>query len=134
GALIGGFSSLAFMSWLVIGAQYAIAQGKLRFQPKAVISTGCDYAFNATAKAVIIDETQEVWPLFRLSYMWYTLVGASVSIVVAVIVSLIFSSGQTEDLPHKLFSPVIHKYLSPPKEKERKHEIPIISIITADNS
>uniref|UniRef100_A0A1B6L137 Sodium-coupled monocarboxylate transporter 1 n=1 Tax=Graphocephala atropunctata TaxID=36148 RepID=A0A1B6L137_9HEMI len=76
GALIGGFSSLALMSWLVVGAQYAIAHGNLKFEPKSVSSSGCDYSFNVTTKAEIINETQDIWPLLRLSYMWYTLVGA----------------------------------------------------------
>lgn len=59
----------------------------------------------------------EVWPLFQVSYMWYTLLGASMSILVALAVSLLNPSEETNQTPHKLFSPLIHKFLSPEREK-----------------
>lgn len=59
----------------------------------------------------------EVWPLFQVSYMWYTLLGASMSILVALAVSLLNPSEETNLTPHKLFSPLIQKFLSPEREK-----------------
>lgn len=45
GALLGAFASLAFMSWLSLNTQAAIARGDLTFEEKDVFTDGCHYSF-----------------------------------------------------------------------------------------
>jgi hypothetical protein len=45
GALAGGMASLAFMSWVCLGTQAAIAAGDINFQTKPVSIEGCTYDF-----------------------------------------------------------------------------------------
>lgn len=59
----------------------------------------------------------EPWALFRLSYLWYTLTGALVTITVSLVVSII-SSEKIEKLDPKLVAPFIRKYLRSTKTTE----------------
>lgn len=45
---MGSGAGLAFMAWLVLGAQHAIARGDLLFPEKPLSVEGCTYSFNAT--------------------------------------------------------------------------------------
>lgn len=45
GALYGGIASLIFMTWLILNAQAAIANGLLTFPEKPVSTEGCLYSF-----------------------------------------------------------------------------------------
>jgi hypothetical protein len=41
GALVGGVTSLLFVSWIVIGAQTEIARGAIKFPWKPMSTEGC---------------------------------------------------------------------------------------------
>jgi len=42
GALVGGVTSMAFVSWISIGSQIAIAKGQIKFPTKPMSLEGCD--------------------------------------------------------------------------------------------
>ena len=42
GALVGGVASMAFVSWISIGSQIAIAKGQIKFPTKPMSVDGCD--------------------------------------------------------------------------------------------
>ena len=42
GALVGGVASVAFVSWISIGSQIAIAKGQIKFPTKPISVEGCD--------------------------------------------------------------------------------------------
>lgn len=70
-----------------------------------------------------------VWMPYQMSYMWYTLVGAVVSILVALAVSFIRPSKQTKKTPHSLLSPMIHRFLEPADEKVCKPTLQCRNIV-----
>lgn len=45
GALFGGISGLAVMSWICLSAQVSIANGNINFPQKPLTTEGCDYNF-----------------------------------------------------------------------------------------
>ncbi|XP_033222969.1 sodium-coupled monocarboxylate transporter 1-like [Belonocnema kinseyi] len=117
GALIGGVSGLGFMSWLCVSAEAAIASGKIRFDEKPVSTEGCTYSFQEVKNLLllvppdtILDDDSEPWTLYRLSYLWYTVTGALVTMSVGLVVSLI-SSEDVDKLDPMLMAPFLRKYL-----------------------
>lgn len=118
GCLAGSGAALAFMSWLVFGAQHAIARGDLVFPEKPVSVEGCTYSFNATTplEGVAYQPELPFW-LFRVSYQWYPVIGAVVSLAVSTAVSLVFKDSEPVALNPRLFSPVIRRYLKPSETK-----------------
>ncbi|GBP13177.1 Sodium-coupled monocarboxylate transporter 1 [Eumeta japonica] len=88
GALAGGVTGLAAMSWWCLSAQLALAHGLIQHSHKPLSVAGCTY--NYTISDVTTpspDINQAVNPLLRVSYMWYTLAGAAVAICVGAAVS-----------------------------------------------
>ncbi|XP_046614601.1 sodium-coupled monocarboxylate transporter 1-like [Neodiprion virginianus] len=129
GALIGGASGLGVMAWLSITAQAAISSGHLRFDEKPVSTEGCTYTFPKVENLLlfsppnaVLNGTDEVivsepWALYRLSYLWYTLAGALVSMSVGLLVSIV-SSQDTKKLDPLLVAPFVRRYL-----KARTHNV-----------
>ncbi|GAB1869714.1 Sodium-coupled monocarboxylate transporter 1 [Camponotus japonicus] len=119
GALIGGLAGLSFMGWLILSAEAAIASGQIKFDVKPVSTKGCNYSFPQMENLLlsvsldsILDDAngEEPWALYRLSYLWYTMTGALMTITVGLIVTLI-TSQNVEKLDPMLLAPFIRKYL-----------------------
>lgn len=125
GAIVGGSVSLVFMAWLCFRAQAAIATGEMTFATKPTFTDGCDYSFiansplnmlaiNQTVATIIEDPSTTDDPdfaIYRISYLWYTLVGALITIAVATIVSFITGFNNPREMDAKLFAPCIRKLL-----------------------
>lgn len=52
GALIGGVSGLAVMSWWCLTSQLAIARGQIVHSHKSLSTSGCTYNFTAVEDVV----------------------------------------------------------------------------------
>ncbi|XP_014209704.1 sodium-coupled monocarboxylate transporter 1-like isoform X2 [Copidosoma floridanum] len=122
GALIGGCSGLAFMSWLSLSAEAAIAAGVIRHGVKPVSVEGCTYSFQRSENLLLLvppetllDEPVggEPWALHRLSYLWYTVAGTLVTMSIGLLVSLV-TSNNVEKLDSALVAPFVRKYLARP--------------------
>ncbi|KAB0797656.1 hypothetical protein PPYR_08649 [Photinus pyralis] len=125
GAMIGGISGLAFMSWLCITAQTAIASGDLHFPEKTVSTDGCHYHFTPKASKPIllrldqtsnitdIMHTDETFMLYRLSYLWYTLVGFSFSMIVGLLASFATKALDPRDVDSVLIAPFVRRLIPP---------------------
>ncbi|KAJ1519496.1 hypothetical protein ONE63_004781 [Megalurothrips usitatus] len=111
GCLAGAAAGLAFMAWMVLGAQRAIALGQITFPEMPVSVTGCTYQFNATTPAHMATGVHIEPPfwLYRVSYHLYPVLGAAVSLTVAVVVSLVFRGADRPDLDPRLFSPLVRR-------------------------
>lgn len=55
GAFYGGLLSLSICGFVVLRVQNAIATGELKFQTKPVSVENCDYFYNATGIANVVD-------------------------------------------------------------------------------
>lgn len=125
GAMIGGVACLGFMSWVCLGTQAAIAAGEIVFETKPFSVEGCTYDF-VTPTPALMNSTlkpheDEVFPLYRMSYLWYTLLGAIVSMTVALIVSFFTNPVDPASLDPMLLSPVIRRFL--PKKDVQKQDV-----------
>jgi hypothetical protein len=75
----------------------------------------------AEIKEHIIVCYSEVFLLYRLSYLWYTLLGAIVSMTVALIASFFTNPTDPASLDPELLSPVIRRFL--PKKEVKKQDV-----------
>lgn len=51
--------------------------------------------------------------LYRLSYLWYTLVGAAVSMTIALLTSFIFRPLDPKDVDPELLAPFVRRLIKP---------------------
>lgn len=120
GALIGALSGMGFMAWVGLSAQAAIAKGTIKFDEKPVTTEGCYYTFPQVENLMLHEppdtflDNDDLLPeplaLFRLSYLWYTVTGALVTMTVGLLVSLV-SSQDVEKVDPMLLAPFIRKWL-----------------------
>lgn len=124
GALIGGLAGLSFMGWIGLSAETAIASGRIKFDEKPVTTAGCTYSFPQVENLLLFippdsildgstggNSFSEPWALYRLSYLWYTLAGAIVTMSVGLVVSLV-SSQDVKKLDPMLLAPFIRKFMN----------------------
>lgn len=104
------------MSWISLKNQWAIASGAMKLLSKETSVEQCPYTFELTNSSVInptqmipIDDS-DISPLFRVSYMWYTCLGCIITIVVALLTSVVFGRNKTDEVDHSLISPVIRRW------------------------
>ncbi|KYM75423.1 Sodium-coupled monocarboxylate transporter 1 [Atta colombica] len=136
GALIGGIAGLSFMGWLILSAEAAIISGKIKFDTKPVTTEGCTYSFpqvenlllSVPPDTILNNVGEEPWALFRLSYLWYTMTGALVTISVGLIVTLI-TSEDIEKLDPMVVAPFVRKYLKTSKKNITQEELQQIKVL-----
>lgn len=135
GAIVGGATSLCFMAWLCFRAQTAIVTGEMSFAAKPTFTNGCDYSFmpgdplnmlaiNQTVapmidESVAADDSPE-FAIHRISYIWYTLLGALITIGVATIISTVSGFNDPREMNSKLFAPFVRKCLRLNSEKREE--------------
>lgn len=56
--------------------------------------------------------------MYRISYMWYTFVGAMTTILIAGIVTLLVGWSDVNAIDKKLLAPCIRKYFKGPKNTD----------------
>lgn len=61
-------------------------------------------------------DREEPLYIYRIAYMWYTLIGLATAITVGMVVSFLTSPNSAEDVDSDLLTPVIHRFL-PSKAK-----------------
>ncbi|EDV95092.1 sodium-coupled monocarboxylate transporter 2 [Drosophila grimshawi] len=117
-ALLGGCVGAIVMFWVSLNAQWAIASGAIRYQTKPLNVEQCSYSFDAAALvSSSINAThlsgpsvEDVFPLYRISYMWYTALGAMVTIIVALLSAFIFGTNNPNQIDPALLTPCIRKF------------------------
>lgn len=124
GAIIGGATGLSLMAWICVKAQRAIASGELVFVPKPVDTLGCSYTFvesdslsmlaiNQTETPTITESvlTEPDFAIYHISYLWYTLFGAFITITVSLIASFIIGANDPRKVDAKLLAPPLRYML-----------------------
>ncbi|CAH0390612.1 unnamed protein product [Bemisia tabaci] len=122
GALVGGITALCTMGWISLGAQSVISKGLIKFPTKSVNVSGCkeplDHLFTPTAPSILtlesnLEVAMEPLYMFRISYMWYGLIGLFITISVGLLVSNLRPDSKKVD--RDLLSPVIYRFLAEDK-------------------
>jgi solute carrier family 5 (sodium-coupled monocarboxylate transporter), member 8/12 len=110
------------MTWICFAAQRAIASGELQFPTKAVSTSGCTYLFAADDAMSAANQTTPTNPpdvhdagfqLHHISYLWYTLVGSAVCIVVSLIASYATGPNRPSEMNPNLLAPFVRKLIKP---------------------
>nr|CAI5832745.1 unnamed protein product [Callosobruchus analis] len=116
GALAGGTSSLASLSWLCYKAQAMISAGTLTFKQKPLSTEECSYLFTSKIGNLTVGEhMNEDASIYSISYLWYTLIGVIMAISVGIIVSFLTTSQDQSRVDPKLLAPFIRKYVNSKK-------------------
>lgn len=120
GAIVGGSFGVGIMAWICYKAQAAIVSGELSFVQKPVSTFGCEYTYlvaesasmlavNATTEPPAENFDEEVFAIYHLSYLWYTLFGALITIIISLIVSFALGANQPSKLRPELLAPFVRK-------------------------
>ncbi|KAJ6636751.1 Sodium-coupled monocarboxylate transporter 1 [Pseudolycoriella hygida] len=120
-ALAGGVAGVIAMSWVSLNAQWAIASGAIRFEHKTTSVGECDYEFDVFNVTKVVN-VENVFPLYRISYMWYTFFGAMVAIIVSCIWTSIFGGNDPADVDSSLLTPSIRNRFSKRNNKNSPRE------------
>ncbi|KAJ8967444.1 hypothetical protein NQ317_015255 [Molorchus minor] len=128
GAFYGAMISMLCMGSVITTSNYYKSKNMLKYPTKPVSIDGCDFTVNATIATeftfydvsfdpvilllVVFTETGfEVNAIFRISFYWYTMIGAIIGIIVGLIISYL-SEKNDPPVPMKLLSPVTYPFLS----------------------
>ncbi|XP_071449636.1 sodium-coupled monocarboxylate transporter 2-like [Hetaerina americana] len=122
GALAGGVISLASVAWVSLGAQAAIASGHISYPKKFTTVEGCavDPANHTPLRNTSwttedpLDEpmNNSIFPLYSLSYLWYTTIGVIIVLSVGLIVSWATGFNDPADVDPRLISPVARRFFA----------------------
>ncbi|KAL1399445.1 hypothetical protein pipiens_008209 [Culex pipiens pipiens] len=120
--LTGGIVGVLFMSWLSLKAQYAVATGAITYPHKQMSVEECSYEFdrsglNATVTSSVAAE--DIFPLFRVCYMWYTFLGAAVTILVSLACTLVYGRNDPKTVAPDLLAGFVRRYVYGGRRKKR---------------
>lgn len=108
------------MVWIILNAQWAIASGNLEFPPKELSVSDCKYTFEQSLNSTAPTQSDEdIFPLYRISYMWYTFVGCATTILVSGICSVFFGCNDPSNVPSELLTPCIRKFFAAVDDKKK---------------
>ncbi|KRT80547.1 hypothetical protein AMK59_8462 [Oryctes borbonicus] len=113
GAIFGATVALALVMWMGIGQQIHIASGALAIKEKEtnIESCPCINESIATANGNITNEQDEVFSLYRVSFLWYSAIGFLVTVILGLIASIVLGSQDPENVNPDLISPPVHDFL-----------------------
>ncbi|XP_020800709.1 sodium-coupled monocarboxylate transporter 1 [Drosophila serrata] len=132
GALLGGFSSLVVMAWMCVSAQRDLVTGDLVYKRKPYSTMGCNYTFAGEPRefaslggglggggaAISTAASAAPFQLYRISYLYFTLFGALVTILVALVTSLILRETNLDAVDTRLLTPFVRRWL-----ERRRHRL-----------
>ncbi|XP_037935226.1 sodium-coupled monocarboxylate transporter 1-like isoform X1 [Teleopsis dalmanni] len=128
GALIGGITSLIFMAWMAISAQSDIASGAMVYARKPHTTLGCNYTFmDFTPMSMLAENATEIleesnshkeFHIYNISYLFYTMLGAILTIVIAIVISFISGPNKLTDIDTSLLSPFLQRWIENYKSKK----------------
>ncbi|XP_030381689.1 sodium-coupled monocarboxylate transporter 1 [Scaptodrosophila lebanonensis] len=131
GALLGGFSSLLLMAWMCVSAQRDLVTGTLVYSRKPYSTMGCNYtygsgeiprSFNTSPLDGIVSQAAAPFELHRISYLYFTLLGALVTIVIGLITSLLLGETNLDAVDTRLLTPFVRRWLE--RRRAKSSQLP----------
>lgn len=115
GAMVGGCVGLICMIWLVGGAQWHIANGRIKYDSLPTTMDGCSYPLNETT--ILRTTTSPIWTefdeqpmiLFQISFIYYTMIGALIVVIVGIIASYFYGIDLKSVNPDHI-TPIMRRY------------------------
>lgn len=112
GAIVGAITSMVIVLWIGLGAQIALLNGQIHLDNKPVSVDACP-CINTTDINLkqSNDNNDEVYSIYKISYLWYSGIGCILTMLVGVIVSCFTGFQNAADLDQNLLSPPIASLL-----------------------
>ncbi|XP_046998001.1 sodium-coupled monocarboxylate transporter 1-like [Schistocerca americana] len=112
GAIVGSLCGMTVVAILITGAQHATATGSVRYPPLPTSVEGCPgnltaSVHTAAAAAATSTSADDVPLVFRLSYMYYTVVGALIVVTVGWVVSRLTGPLKPGEIDPRLLAPQV---------------------------
>ncbi|KAL6443068.1 hypothetical protein ACFW04_002798 [Cataglyphis niger] len=115
GAVVGGLMSMVTMIWIIVGAQWHMVNRRLYYEPLPSTTDGClnmpgllNRTVTTTQNLVQVESVEdEPFFMYRISFMYYTLLGALIVIVIGTIVSFVCGAPDLSDVNRDHFAPFI---------------------------
>lgn len=118
GAVVGGIVSMSLMVWIIGGAQWNMALKRFTYKPLPTSTADCllgnETLNNRTAimatNVPAPDVDNEPFIIYTISFMYYTLIGCLVVMVIGTIVSFLCGAPDLIDVNKNHFPPIIRRY------------------------
>lgn len=109
GAMAGAITSLVIVLWIGLGAQVAAVNGEIQLDSKPISIASCP-CINETA--IVLnqfdhDSDDEVWSIYKTSYLWYSAIGCTLTMLVGLAVSFATGAQNPADVDQDFLSPPI---------------------------
>ncbi|XP_020293871.1 sodium-coupled monocarboxylate transporter 1-like isoform X2 [Pseudomyrmex gracilis] len=134
GAIVGGLVSMVTMIWIIVGAQWNMVNGRLYYEPLPLTTEGClnvhglvnqTTTTTTTQNPMQVESLGKPFFLYRISFMYYTLLGATIVIIIGTVVSFVCGAPDISDVDRDHFPPFIARFLPPKKYIEVSlHTVP----------
>ncbi|XP_044751036.1 sodium-coupled monocarboxylate transporter 1-like [Coccinella septempunctata] len=115
GAIFGSIVAVAVITLMCIGQQIYIASGSLEEITKATCISGC--LQNTTEITTTIIGHEEISPisdpifvLYRVSYIWYSMIGFLITVIMGLLASFATGSECSCDIDERLLTPIVRNH------------------------
>ncbi|CAK9797564.1 Sodium-coupled monocarboxylate transporter 1 [Anthophora plagiata] len=116
GAFMGAITGFVIAGWASLGANWSIGAGLLVPKKLPVPLSHCPSNISESfLKQFDRPDEDNVFPLYRLSYHWFTGLGSLIVIIVGSFISWWTGPTDPSSIDKRLLSPVIHSLLPKPK-------------------
>ncbi|XP_032679849.1 sodium-coupled monocarboxylate transporter 1-like [Odontomachus brunneus] len=144
GAMIGALISMVTMMWIIVGAQWHMVNHHFSYPSLPTSTEGClrtsTGLLNQTAtittttqNPVQIESADEPFFIYRISFMYYTMLGALIVMVIGTIVSFICGAPDLGDLDRDHFPPFITRFMPTKKYMEVSlHAVPTALVTNSE--
>ena len=128
--LYGAITGCICMMTIVFKAQAEMALGNMKFEYKPLSVQGCDYNFTTSDNSTTLDylittesatvaNEQTEKHIYNISYLYYTLMGSSVVVITATLLSLLFGFQDATEVDSRLLAPFLRKYIKSKTSKQQ---------------
>ncbi|XP_029048818.1 sodium-coupled monocarboxylate transporter 1-like isoform X1 [Osmia bicornis bicornis] len=118
GAFMGAIVGFVIAGWASLGANWSIGAGLLVPKKLPVPLSQCSGNISESfLKQFDRPNEDDVFPLYRLSYHWFTGLGTLIVIVVGNFISWWTGPTDPSSIDKRLLSPIIHSWLPKPKDQ-----------------
>ncbi|XP_076753748.1 sodium-coupled monocarboxylate transporter 1 [Xylocopa sonorina] len=116
GAFMGAIVGFVIAGWASLGANWSIGAGLLVAKKLPVPLSHCPSNISQSfLKQFDYPNEDDVFPLYRLSYHWFTGLGTIIVIIVGAFISWWTGPTNPSSIDKRLLSPIIHPFLPKPK-------------------
>ncbi|XP_029178699.1 uncharacterized protein LOC114946402 [Nylanderia fulva] len=107
GAIVGAITSLVVVLWIGLGAQVAALNGQIQLDSKPISIAGCPCINETTIILNQSENNDEASSIYKTSYLWYSAIGCTLTMLVGLIVSFATGAQNPTDVDQDYLSPPI---------------------------